>query len=62
MWFRLFRIAQGVYAKEDALMQDNQSTILLANNGRASVGKGSKHVDIHYFFVTDRIEKKHIKV
>ena len=43
-------------------MQDNQSTILLANNGRALTGKGSKHVGIQYFFVTDRIEKKHIKV
>ena len=34
---------------------------MLANNGRASAGKGSKHVDIGYFFVTNRIEKKHIK-
>jgi hypothetical protein len=26
------------------------------------VGKGSKHIHIRYFFITDRIEKKHIKV
>ena len=43
-------------------MQDNQSTILLENNGRFSAGKGSKHIDIRYFFVTDRIQKKHLKV
>jgi len=43
-------------------MQDNQSCILLENNGRYSAGKGSKHIDIRYFFITDRIEKKHIKV
>jgi hypothetical protein len=62
MWFRLFRIAQGGYANEDILMQDNQSTILLANNGRYSAKKGSKHIEIRYFFITDRIQKKHIRV
>ena len=62
LWFRLFRIAQGRNDDEDILMQDNQSCMLLENNGRYSAGKGSKHIDIRYFFVTDRIEKKHIKV
>jgi hypothetical protein len=62
LWFRLFRIAQGGYANEDILMQDNQSTIQLVNNGRFSAGKGSKHVEIRYFFVTDRVQRKHIKV
>ena len=62
LWYRLFRIAQGGYSKEDILMQDNQSAILLENNGRFSVGKGSKHIDIRYFFITNRIEKKHVKV
>jgi hypothetical protein len=62
LWYRMFRIAQGGYANEDVLMQDNQSAILLENNGRYSVGKGSKHIHIRYFFITDRIEKKHIKV
>ena len=58
----LFCIAQSGYDNEDILMQDNQSCILLENNGRYSAGKGSKHIDIQYFFVTDRIKKKHVKV
>jgi hypothetical protein len=62
LWYRLFRIAQGGNDNEDILMQDNQSAMLLENNGRYSAGKGSKHVSIRYFFITDRIEKKHIKV
>ena len=62
LWYRMFRIAQGGYDNEDVLMQDNQSTMLLENNGRYSVGKGSRHVDIRYFFITDRIQKKHVKV
>ena len=46
LWFRLFRIAQSGNDNEDILMQDNQSCILLENNGRYSAGKGSKHIDI----------------
>lgn len=34
LWYQMFRIAQGGYANEDVLMQDNQSAILLENNGR----------------------------
>jgi len=60
--YRQFRIDQGGYADADILMQDNQSAMLLENNGRFSAGKGSKHIDIRYFFVTDRIEKGHVKI
>ena len=45
-WFRYFRMAQGDDVKEDALMQDNQSCILLNKNHPFSVGKGSKHINI----------------
>ena len=43
-------------------MQDNQRCMLLENNGQFSAGKGSKHIDVRYFFITDQIKKKHIKV
>ena len=33
LWYRLFRIARGGCAKEDVLMQDNQSAMLRKNNG-----------------------------
>jgi len=62
LWYRLFRIAQGGYAQGDIILQDNQSTILLGNNGRFSARKGSRHIEIRYFFITDRIQKKHILV
>jgi hypothetical protein len=61
-WFRYFRIAQGEPIKEDMLMQDNMSTMLLQKNGHFSVGKGSKHIHIRYFFATDKIEKKEIRL
>lgn len=43
-------------------MQDNQSVILLEKKYPFSVGKGSKHINIRYFFVCDKIEKKEIKI
>jgi hypothetical protein len=61
-WFRYFRIEQGEPIKEDLLMQDNKSMILLQKNGIFSVGKGSKHIHIRYFFTTDKIEKKELKL
>ena len=44
------------------LHQDNQSSILLAKNGRLSSSKRTKHIDVRYFFVTDRIKNKELRV
>ena len=44
------------------LYQDNKSAILLQNNGRLSCRKGSKHIHIRNFFITDRINQKEISV
>lgn len=74
IWYRYFRIAQGeadhpdrLIAKKhknggDILYQDNESAMLLETNGRMSAGKGSKHIHIRYFFVTDRVTKGEITV
>ena len=51
------------YAVEDVYVyQDNQSTILLENNGMQLCGKGSRHIRIKYFFVTDKIKDKKLTV
>jgi hypothetical protein len=47
---------------ENILYQDNQSAILLESNGKASSGKRTKHINIRYFFVTDRIRAKELSV
>ena len=63
IWYRKYRIAQeNKEEKPDILYQDNESAILMENNGRISVGKGSKHIDIRYFFVTDRVKRKEIQI
>jgi len=47
---------------ENIVYQENMSAILLEKNGKASSGKRTKHINIRYFFVTDRIQKKEMKV
>jgi hypothetical protein len=62
LWTRCFLEAQGYGTKESIVYQDNQSSILLERNGRASSSKRTRHVNIRYFFVTYRIAAKDIAV
>jgi hypothetical protein len=61
LWTRYFLEAQG-YGTNNVLYQDNQSTMKLENNGKASSGKRTRHINIRYFFITDRIAKKEVAV
>jgi len=36
------------------IYQDNKSTILLAANGKISSSKRTRHINIWYFFVTNK--------
>jgi hypothetical protein len=59
---RLFLDAQGYKVKDNIIYQDNKSTIQLADNGRPSIGKRSRHLNIKYFFVTDLINRKQVSI
>ncbi|MEL7196301.1 MAG: reverse transcriptase domain-containing protein [Bacteroidota bacterium] len=61
IWTRYFLIAQG-YAVRCTLLQDNKSAILLETNGRGSSGKRTRHIDIRYFFIKDRIQARELSV
>lgn len=54
-WTRYFMEAQGYKVKDTVLFQDNQSSMLLAKNGKASSSKRTRHINIRFFFITDRI-------
>ena len=62
IWLINFLKAQGYVIKSNILYQDNESTIRMAKNGRNSCTGNSRHVDIRYFFVKDRVEKGEISV
>jgi hypothetical protein len=48
--------------EENKVYQDNQSSMLLEKNGRGSSSKRTRHINIRYFFVTDRIKSKELCV
>ncbi len=47
---------------ENLLLQDNKSSILLERNGKASSGKRTRHINIRYFFITDRVNMKEVSI
>jgi hypothetical protein len=57
MWTVNFLKAQGINVKRNYLYQDNQSTMRMERNGRQSAGPRSRHIDIRFFFIKDRIAK-----
>jgi hypothetical protein len=61
LWTKYFMEAQN-YDVSTILNQDNQSTIKLSENGKASSGKGTRHINIRYFFITDRIARKEVGI
>ena len=62
LWTRLFIEAQGYLVKDNILKQDNAAAQLLANNGKASSSKRTKHIEIRFFFITDLIRQGKITV
>jgi hypothetical protein len=50
--------AQGYGVKDKVLFQDNKSSILLEKNGKASSSKRTKHINIRYLFITDRVKNE----
>ena len=62
LWTRYFLEAQGYQIHDSVVYQDNQSAMLLANNGRASSSKQTCHMNIRYFFVTNRIQAGDLRV
>jgi hypothetical protein len=49
MWTQNFLEGQGYDVQDNVVYQDNQSAILLENNGRASSGRCTRHINIRFF-------------
>jgi Reverse transcriptase (RNA-dependent DNA polymerase) len=62
IWTKMFMEAQGYNITSTVLEQDNESAIKLSTNGRASAGPKSRHVDIRYFWLKDRISTGDITI
>ena len=57
-----FLEAQGFEVKDNVVYQDNLSAMQLEKNGRASSGRRTRHIEIRYFFVTDKIKAGKMRV
>ena len=62
IWAKIFLAEQGYELPNNIFYQDNQSAIRLEYNGRASCGQKTRHIDIRYFFMKDRLESEKISV
>ena len=55
MWTGYFLKEQGYMIHDNVIYQDNQSAIRLENNGRRLIRKSTRHINMRYYFITDRI-------
>jgi hypothetical protein len=61
IWLRNFLGALGYTMEASIVHQDNKSTIILSEKGR-STSQRTRHMNIKYFYVKDRIDTKEIKI
>ena len=62
LWTQYFLESQGYKINDNVLYQDNKSSILLETNGRGSSGKRTRHMNVRYFFIADRVKSNEIRI
>jgi hypothetical protein len=62
IWTCYFLLSQGYGIIKNLLLQNNRSSILLEQNGRASSSKRTRHINIRYFFIADWVNMKEISL
>ena len=62
LWCNYFLKAQGYKIDSTIVYQDNQSAILLEKNGKESSSRRTRHMNIRYFFITDRVKSGEVTI
>lgn len=62
LWLIMFLKEQGYEIANNVIFQDNKSAILMEKNGRNSCTGNSRHINVRYFWVKDRIDKGEVRV
>jgi hypothetical protein len=62
LWTKMLLDAQGYEVRLGIICQDNKSAILLETNGCGSSRPRTHHLNIWYFFVSDRIQQGDVVV
>eukprot|EP01040_Poterioochromonas_malhamensis_P013796 gene13796-15214_t len=61
IWSRDFLINQGYDLSSVTIFEDNKSTLALVHNGK-STSERTKHINVRYHFIKDKIESGEIEV
>ena len=62
IWMQRFLREQGYNVSESFYEQDNESAIKLEKNGQMSAGAKSRHINIRYFWIKDRVQSEGITI
>ena len=62
MWTVYFLKSQGYDIQRNIVYQDNQSAILLEKNRQLSSSQRTRHINICYFFIRDRVENNDMEI
>jgi hypothetical protein len=62
LWTLYFLEAQGHKIEDNILYQDNKSSILIETNGRGSSGKRTRHINVRYFFIANRVQSGEVQI
>ena len=56
LWTKYFLECQGYEVNSSTIYQDNEASILFEHNRKRSSKKGTRHISIRYFFITDKVQ------
>ena len=62
IWHEHFLEAQGYPLKNNWFLQDNEGAEKMAKNGRLSCGSNSRHINIKFFWISNRVKQGKIKI
>ena len=62
LWTKEFLANQGYQVKRNILYQDNKSAILLEKNGSLSSSQKTRHINVRYFFIKDKVDQGDIEI
>ena len=62
IWNQYFLKEQGHMIQDSVIYQDNQSVIILEKNGKRSISKMTRQINIRYYFITDGIMNQEASV
>ena len=61
LWLMIFFHGKGYEIMNNIVYQDNQIAIRMEKSDRKSCNGNLRHINIRYFFVKDRVDKREVK-